>query len=545
MRSAFVAGYDPAGAGIEGVLYSNYGMRIPTLFAEALTRAGHPGLLSLPGIARQQTWFAMSVLPGGGAVNPLNDCRYYEINPVLTTWSIAHGATPGISRWLFDNMIRKVPGGSVGEQIPTMLWYEPSTPADDPMLQLPLTARYRMRGLVEARSGWGADDLESSFEARQTGWGEGVHLNQDVGQVTLYAHGAKLVVDSRYANWLEKTTSQDTEAARSSESEAHNVVVADGRSQDFFGTGRLLGAASTARLGAPGSVDVAYADARAAWLTDQPERADRTWLHVRSRGTGADATPAYVVTADRFTQGGGDHTYTSYLHTDWRNTVTVDPADAGRIHVASGEVPGVGMDVTVTAGAPFSTAVGSFTPDDDQDWARLGLSGRKAQPRIEVTTQGPSHEAIRILAPSAPGRPAPVVERRPATGGVASRVLVGPGVTDTLVLATGAEGAPVTADGVRTDGAFASVRRGAGGAVASLTLVHGTYLDVDGVRLVHVLDGPATIAADGTTTDVDGEAAPIVTTTPPVVPEAPLPALLVLAGAVIIAAVVGRRRRQR
>jgi hypothetical protein len=45
------------------------------------------------------------------------------------------------------------------------------------------------------------------------------------------------------------------------------------------------------------------ADARLAWLTDQPERADRFFLHVRAR----KGTPDYVVVADRFTQGVGAH----------------------------------------------------------------------------------------------------------------------------------------------------------------------------------------------------------------------------------------------
>ena len=37
----------------------------------------------------QHEWFAYEVLPGGGALNPLNDARYYELNEVHLTWATA------------------------------------------------------------------------------------------------------------------------------------------------------------------------------------------------------------------------------------------------------------------------------------------------------------------------------------------------------------------------------------------------------------------------------------------------------------------------
>lgn len=497
VRGYFADGFDREGAGNEGVLYANYGMRVPTYLGHALGRAGHDGFFDHGGLPNHQRWFAYEVLPGGGAVNPLNDARYYEINPTFTTWSIAHGDDPRLSAWLFDNVTGRIPGDGVGELVPTLLWYEPSDPDFDPASQLRLAEDFADRGLVHVRSGWGAGDLLATFEARQPDWGEGVHQNQDVGQVTLYSDGAKLLVDSRYGNWLAKQAAGNPEAARTSESEAHNVVVADGRSQDFHGKGDLVAFATTARVGAPGSVDVAAADARRAWLVGQPSRADRFFLHVRAQGR--PSTPDYVVVADRMTQDGSPRTYTAYWHTDWRNRAAVDPADAGSIRVDSGEVAGVGLDIDVHAAAPIVTAIGSFTPDDAQDWDRLGLPGRKAHPRVEVTTRAPSFEAITVLVPTAPGQVAPAIRRVAAAGGLADVVTVSRRVRDVLLLRTG-DAAAVAAEGIRTDAAFASVRRGPSG-VEHVAMVAGTYLEVDGRRVL-AFDAPTTVAADRQVVDV-------------------------------------------
>lgn len=504
-------GFDREGAGIEGVLYGNYGMRIPTFLGHALRRAGHDALFGAGGLPGHDRWYAYEVLPGGGAVNPLNDARYYEINPTYTTWQSTYGNDPELSRWLFDNVTRKVPstGPNVGEVLATLLWAEPSDPAFDPADVLPLAEDYADLGLVHVRSGWAAEDLMASFLVRQTDWGEGVHQNHDVGQVTLYSDGAKLITDSRYANWLSQVAALDMEAAATSESAGHNLVVADGRTQDFLGKGDLVAFASTAEVGRPGALDLAVADTRLAWLLDQPERADRYFLHVRAGSGTAD----YVVVADRLRQGGGDHSYTSYLHTDWRNDAQVDPADAGFVRIDSGEVPGVGLDVDIHAATPITTRIGSFTPDDAQDWERLGSDERKANDRIETTSRAPAYEAIAVLAPTGVGEASPPVRRIAAAGGIADVVDVAPGLTDTILLATGA--APeVSAVGVRTDAPFAIVRRGPGG-IAYVAMAQGSYLDVDGVRAIEVTGGRTTVVVDGRGVDVSG---PAEVTTPDVAP---------------------------
>ncbi|HUF31702.1 MAG TPA: heparinase II/III family protein [Acidimicrobiales bacterium] len=476
-RAYFHEGFDSEGAGIEGVLYGNYGMRVPTFLNHALRQTGHPGIDRVGGVDRQQEWVAYEVLPGGGAVNPINDARYYEFNPYFTLWSGTHGDTPALSRWIHDEVRLKGPRAAVDASMPTILWYEEADPDFDPSSMLPLAKAFPGRGLVHVRSGWDEGDLMASFESRQNDWGESVHQNQDVNSFVLYAEGARLVVDSRYANWLAKTAGGDAEAGRTSETEAHNYLVADGRSQDFLGKGDLRAFASTAgEVGETGGLDIAVGDARKAYMTDQPQRAERVFLHVRE---GRGGTGDYVVVADRFEQGGGDHDHTWFLHTDWSNTMTRLGSDPGRVRVDAPN--GAGMSVTMHAAQPFTSSVGSFTPDDAQDWRHLG-AGRRAQPRLEVSSTGAAFESIAVLAPTAPGERAPTVRAVPADGGIAVVVEHG-AFTDLVLLKTG-DAATVSAAGHSTDATFAMVRRNRGGKVLASTMVDGSSFDADGAPLL-------------------------------------------------------------
>jgi hypothetical protein len=81
-----------------------------------------------------------------------------------------------------------------------------------------------------------------------------------------------------------------------------------------------------------------------------------------------------------------------------------------------------------------------------------------------------------------------------ATGGLADVVRVGRTTTDTILLATG-DAPAVSAGGITTDAPFASVRRERG-RVTHVAMAKGTYVEVDGVRILEVDGGPVTVAAD-------------------------------------------------
>lgn len=450
-RAYFHEGFDPDGAGYEGVLYGNYGMRVPTFLNHALRRAGHSGIDAIGGVDHHQEWVAYEVLPGGGAVNPINDARYHEFNPYFTAWSSSFGDTASLSRWIFDEVTRKGPRAHVDSAIPVILWYEKSDPDFDPASILPLAKGWSERGLVHVRSGWEADDLMASFEARQNDWGEGVHHNQDVNSFTLYADGARFVVDSRYGNWLSKLTALDFDAMPTSETEAHNYLVADGRGQDFLGKGELRSFATTVdHVGDTRGLDLAVGSARQAYMIGQPRRADRAFLHVRA-GAGADD---YVVVADRFRQDDADHDHTWFLHTDWANEMTA-PGTAGEtMRVVAPN--GAAMSMTMVAAQPFTSAVGSFTPDDEQDWRHLDPPGRRSHDRLEVTSRGDAFESIAVLVPTAPGKQAPTVRAIPAEGGVA--LIVDHGRSEDVILLATGDSTSVSAAGVSVQGWFGMER---------------------------------------------------------------------------------------
>jgi hypothetical protein len=506
-RAYFHEGFDAEGAGLEGVLYGNYGMRVPTFLNHALTRAGHTvagrrGIDGVGGVDRQQEWVAYEVLPGGGAVNPLNDARYYEFNPYFTAWSATHGDTAALSRWIYDEIKTKGPRAGGHGSIPEILWHQPSDPSFDPASMLPLAKHFPGRGLVHVRSGWSQGDLMASFESRQNDWGEGIHHNQDVNSFVLYADDANLVVDSRYANDGAQVESQQvnrlSEAAgqapaepTTSETQAHNALVVDGRSQDFHGEGDLKAFASTAaQVGETAGLDVALGDARRAYITDQPRRAERVFLHVRADRQGK--VPDYVVVADRFQQDTAAHDHTWFLHTDWRNEMSVTAP--GRVRVDAPN--GAGLSITMHAAQQLDARVGAFTPSDANDWSHLPEPGRRTHDRLEVSSRGQAFESIAVLSPTSPGERAPVVTALPAAGGIA--LLVDHGAyQDVLLLATG-DATSVSAGGVSTDGAFAMVRRSRGGKVSRATLVQGRRLEARGLPVLRLDAVGTAVSADGT-----------------------------------------------
>lgn len=492
VRSYFVEGFDRNGAGLEGILYGNYGLRIPTFFSHAHERAGGANLLGMDEVSRQQDWVSYELLPGGGAVNPLNDARYYEVNPVHLTWATRHGRDPDLAGWIWEHFYPLKPSdsiyGDLGELLPTVLWHEPPEPGFSPDDVLPRARVFPDRGLVHVRRGWGADDLMASFESRHNDWGEGVHHNQDVNSFTLYAEGARLVVDSGYANWVSKMATGDRQGARSSETEAHNAVVADGRSQDFHGKGHLRTAATTATVGQPGSLDLAAGDARLAYLTNQPERADRYFLHVRA----TEEHPDYLAIVDAFRQGDESHDYTWFLHTEPGNTLEVVEGTDDEDAVARIRAPnGAGLDVTQIAGLPIEAEAGTFTASYDD----IGT-----HPRLEIGATGEALEAVTLLHPRGPEEAAVDVDALDAEGVVAANVSLSE-AEDLLLLRTGP--APIEADGATTDATFAFLRTGPDGEPGILGMADGTELDSHGTPLVSldavgtVLTSPRRVVVEG------------------------------------------------
>lgn len=475
VSSYFQEGFDATGAGSEGVLYGNYGMRIPTYFGAALDGAGLPNPLLHPKIRSHPRWVAYEVLPGGGALNPLNDARYTELNPTHMLWASSHGADPDLAGWIWRNVSDRVTGGvGVAEPVAALLWHREPHDGFVPSDILALSKQFRGRGLMHVRSGWEAGDLMASFESRHNDWGEAIHQNQDVNSFTMYSHGARFVIDSGYANYLEQLLlGQDVEAARSSETEAHNYIEVDGRSQDFFGKGRLHAAVS-------GSwIDVAGGDARPAYMANQPKRANRWFVHLRS----PDGGPGAIALADDFEQGLGPHEYRSYFQTEPGNIVETAVHDVPNEQYGTVRAPnGARMFMSVVAAHPIESAVDTFTAD----YEAIGT-----HPRLSITANAGRFQALTTLTPLGPDEWEPVASI-PATNGVATRR-----GGDLLLMRT--EDGVAHAAGLHSDAELTVVRGD-----DSYMIAGGSLLGSSERVLVEVHGGPATVAVSPGAIDFEG-----------------------------------------
>jgi heparinase II/III-like protein len=478
VESYAVDGFDPGGAALEGVVYGTFGLRLPTYFGAALERAGAANPLYLGGVPNVPRWMVDEALPGG-RFNALNDSRYGNLNTEYITWAATHGPYQDDATWVVEGHL---PNSDRGDTDPfaDALWFPPAGPTPDPSASTPTTDVFARRGLFNVRTGWAAGDLLASFEERQADFGEGVHRQQDVGNFTLYANGARLAIDSGYANYLAEVTGLRSTATSSTQ--GHNAIVADGRSQDFLGKGALTAHATTAVLSDPGAIDVAAGDARRAYVALQPERADRYFLVVRA----GDGRPAYVVVADAFRQGGGRHTYDWYLHTDGPNRVTrlVSMPTGAQARIAAPN--GAGLNVDMISTLPLRAGQDTFVPEE---------SDPGPHPRLAFEGKGAEFDSIAVLTPVAKGASGPTVG--PTAGSLGARV-DWPAGRD-LVSLRG------MADGLTVDGAFGFVRTTADGRVGPLALVAGRSL-TDGRRpLVTVRGAPATVVTSPQRVVVEGE----------------------------------------
>ncbi len=314
----------------------------------------------------------------------------------------------------------------------------------------------------------------TSFESRHNDWGEAIHQNQDVNSFTLYAQGARFLIDSGYSNYIEKLVlGQDFEAARSSETEAHNYIEADDRSQDFYGKGRLHTTASASW------VDIAGGDARLAYMALQPKEASRWFVHVR----GDNGTPGSLVLADRFQQGLGDHDHRFYLQTEPGNKISIEETGANDVSATFRAPNGAALALSMRSPNILSANQDTFPAD----YPDIGT-----HPRFVTSSHGESFEAITALAPSGNGQPIEHATSVPATNGVALRS------GRDLVLQSNSEQI-ASASGIQLRGDLAVWRDD-----QRFVLADGSQM-LNGDRLLAQIDGDtATVATDPGQVVVEG-----------------------------------------
>lgn len=304
--------FDEDGAGYEGNLYGQFGAGMALPFAASLKRHGGSDLFGDGRLVRIMRWIAADLMPGGRKLNPLNDASGGAVagNVSLYAASVHHD---GVSRWLWEKA-----GQSTWAPY-RFLWEESAGTSAEPGPEF-RAMRFRGRGLVSVRTGYGDDDAMASFEcgARRPG----CHGQSDQGQITLYGAGGEFIVDTLYSNVDQEGSAH--------QSVGHNLVLIDGKGQAISGGGKIVEgkplaySADDVAVLATGDLAPAYGARDYNGVT----KAVRTFAWITT------AKRPYLVVVDEVVKGGGARKYESLLHTAPGNTVEWDKEGA-RIRAAA------------------------------------------------------------------------------------------------------------------------------------------------------------------------------------------------------------------
>jgi len=487
----------PDGAYREGVLYAGWIVRVGAPYFEARRRFDGFDYGADPRLQRMIEWLCYELAPDGtGRTNNLNDSpwstRPLAMHGTILEWAQFRWQS-GLARYLHDHVVGTYgyDYGIYADRVATILWNQPLA-ATPPGTVLPSGRLFPDRGLYYYRSGWktGAIGDEVSL-AFSTGIFYGGHTQEDRNQFTLAAYGQRFIVDCGAVG----------STATPKQSEAHNVVLVDGRGQHNAGNSIGIDASVAAAL-CSGFADFVRSDARSAYATYSPFNApgvpfpasDWSWgydggvaLERASRTCGVikgPGAPPWFLIVDDMRQDASPHTWDWLLHTSNTNTLdlTRDPAQitspqaACDVFFAHPRPPAVALTA-----APFSH--GGVDPPTNRIVART----TDVEPRFVVA-----------LVPRATGMPAPVYSTSDDGGSTAlaldwGTVRDAAAVSPRHVLTTGE---------LQTDATLAVVRSQAGAPSAWL-VAEGTDLVRAGTALFHSDNGLASAAFDGTALVLD------------------------------------------
>ena len=331
-------GFDDEGAYLEGISYTGYGLSNALLFIDALKRNQIKDLYAHPHLKKLVNYYVMSLLPGEGVCDALNDSHYVGPGNVPLLLSKVYG--DGLNKWLWN-----VAGTSV--PLYRILWSNDVEPVSPAAEEVSLGQLFPDRGLCIWRTGWDPSDVMFSMEAGV--FRSVTHDQADEGQFTLYGKGQRWAIDSGYANNREEKGKASTHA--------HNCVLVDGKGQAFAG----------AALGNDGmivefrdheSFGYALSDCtKGYWVNSAGDRgvdvefAYRHAIFVKPR----DSMPAYAIVLDDLEmRDGASHRFSWQMFTPLnmgiafrRNTATVRPgvASGGAYAVCPEDSPARGGSV--------------------------------------------------------------------------------------------------------------------------------------------------------------------------------------------------------
>ncbi len=529
----------------EGLNYAAYGLHNSLPFAVAYKRINGEDLVAeTPALANVPRWLAYEQLPGQGLrFVPRNDSGvsltlWQEVLPMffnvradgLTSWVWDHTIGPD-----GDNTFGNPPPAYVGSsqtgsplcssvvQDPNRLlfcWnnrevfhildWQSITPAD-PSTVTADAMQYPEFGLVDVRSGWagGAGELASTYEAKRNATTQ-AHSQEDEGQFTLYGEGAMLAIDSGYGHdyscgssalppTVYRATQGGCPTTYAGHASGHNVVTVDcnGVTTQSGIVGQTTIQTMPLYMSTPSTTFV-RSDLRNAYSWSTPP-SDVPWAGRDFMVTHVPGEPYVLAVSDALDVNNALHDWCWTLHTSIENTVALTGTQTFLVRSPNG----VSMSGAVTS--PSGTAP-------------LNLPELTVQPQVnefdqpveqwvfsQQVRQTPSYDSLGVLAVGGINGAAPGVSVLTATGGSVVDVTWSGGEMLVGSLKHGATSLSSTR--VQSDGAFAQATVGRGEEVLDL----GSSLVVDGVTVVSIAGGPASVAVSGGVATASGPAGAVYT----------------------------------
>lgn len=491
LRVAFDALLPDDGAYREGVLYAAWALRMALPYFEARRAYDGTDFAAPPRFQRLLSWLCYELLPEGrGRTNNIND-SLWKTSPLAM-----HSTVLDWAQWRFHDPLAEyleahVTGEfgydyhSSADRVATVLWNRPGA-VPDPGRLLPAGRLFAARGLYAYRSGWktGASGDEVLFTFFSGPFGGG-HAQEDQNSFTLYANGDRYAIDCGNA----------APSAKPKESEAHNVILIDGRGQHNAGNSIGTDGRIAAALLSP-FADYVRGDAGAAYATYSPlnapgvpfpssnwswgydggnpvVRADRSMLVIKG------APGPVIVLGDDIQKDTAAHDYDWVLHTDLGNRID---GMANPLHF-TGRRSSLDLYFPGLESPPGGLSASIFDHGgDDPMTRRLLLRRRSVAPGF-----------VAAFVPRQRGDAAPhfIADR---LGNATFLALRRAGVIDLVVVAP--DHAPEAAQfQLGTDGRMAAARM-VGGDAHGYLLAEGTMLRVGG-RFLAATSEPASLAMAG------------------------------------------------
>jgi hypothetical protein len=495
--------YGSDGAGVEGCLYSSFGLSGMVPFMEALRRKteGTEDEIDMfqeneEILRRIYDWLAYEVLPWKHQYSNLNDShlsdfirRYSEYIDGHWGYSLCWGPLVGIyndpiHKWTFENLIKwgdiNRRTGECGSLPLIILKYNDDLASEDPVDRLPLSKHFEGRGLVYFRTGWeGPEDIMFSLECgpainTETGHYSVRHHHCDKNSFTLYAYGERFAIDSGklYQSPID-----------------HNVIFIDDRGQmchgePWYSSGVVEGQISGEFC------DYVHGDATDAynrmWVIPSPGtsgeaydttegnnpvlNADRIVTFVRD-----DRLPPYFVVADDINKDNTVHEYQWLLHTQcW-----IESGDPIVLHGSTND-----MNIYVVSPSDYSATQEMYTPE----FTPSPLFGDTLPPdttklthpllTIECDAVNPYYQIV--LFPHKAEMEVPTVTDAPISNGRCAKVAWSTATDYNILKTTGV----ISEDWVSTDAKISLIREDLDSVVSRFMMAEGTNLWMRDVLLV-------------------------------------------------------------